>query len=165
MPLPVVRIVAVTGVNSWDWLKLFRLLALTINGSEVPFIPLVTTAPPLVLFGVLQLLPLEEFPPLLSPLVVVLRFRPFGRLVVLNLSDDGVLLCVSGPIEVEPLVVSDSGIGMPPLAGELEFVDKDGGLARLGDEADINTGEMVVCSGRFPMEAVVATLERELDEL
>lgn len=129
--------------------------------------PLVTIVPPVELLGVLQLLPLEEFPPLLSPLVVVLRFSPFGRLVVPNLSDEGVLLCVSETIAVVPLVVRDSGIGMLPLAGELEFrfVDKDGGLARLGDDAAISTGEMVVCSGRFPMEAVVATLDRELDEL
>lgn len=135
-------------------------------------IQLLPMDPPLMLFGVLQLLPppLEELPPLMSPLLLVLRLSPFGRLVmpVLNLSGDGVLLCVSDTAG-ELLVVRDSGIGMLPLvaAGELEFRFKlnDGGLARLGDEAAISTGEMVVCSGRFPIEAVVATLDRELDEL
>lgn len=124
---------------------------LTINGSGVPLRPLVTMEPPAVLFGVLQLLPPEELPPLLNPLVLVvavLRLSPLGRLEALNFSGDGVLLCVSETTPAEPLVVRDSGIGMLPPAGELEFrftVD-DGGLARLGDEAAISTGEMVVCS-------------------
>lgn len=178
VPLPVVRIVAVTGVSSWDWLRLPRLFALTINGSGVPPIPLVTMEPPpVLLFGVLQLLPPEELLPplLLCPLMVVvaLRLSPFGSPDALpNLSGDGVLLlllllCVSEPMTTPPLVVRDSGIGMLPPAGELEFrfTADDGGLARLGDDAAISTGEMVVWSGRLPMEAVVATLDRELDEL
>lgn len=119
-----------------------------------------------MLFGVLQLLPptLEELPPLMSPLLV-LRLSPFGRLVmpVLNLSGDGVLLCVSDTAG-ELLVVRDSGISMPlTAAGELEFRFEinDGGLARLGDEAAISTGEMVVCScwkGKFG----TLTIERSI---
>lgn len=119
-------------------------LPLTINGSGVPLRQLALMEPPLRLFGVLQLLPptLEALPPLMSPFWA-LRLSPFGRLVmpVVNLSGDGVLLCVSDTVG-ELLVVRDSGIG------ELEFRFKlnDGGLARFGDEAAISTGEMVVCS-------------------
>lgn len=121
----------------------------------------------MLLFGVLQLLPPEELLPplLLCPLMVVvaLRLSPFGSPDALpNLSGDGVLLvllllCVSEPMTTPPFVVRDSGMGMIPPAGELEFrfTADDGGLARLGDDAAISTGEMVVWSCGIRSERVM----------
>lgn len=84
-------------------------------------------------------------------LVAAVRLSPF------SLSGDG---WSAG------LVVRDRGMAA---VGELELraIVAEGGLAREGDEdAATRTGEIVVWSGRFPIEdAVVATLDSELDEL
>lgn len=139
---------------------------MTGNGAVVLVIPLTVTVDP----------------PFTLPFTTdaLLRFRPFSGAVV-NLSVGCVLpLCASDASPLLPLVVNERGTtddtdsedGVATVAPIVTVADEGGvvevrcsaGLPRLGEDTD-RTGEIVVCSGRLPMDAFVAMLDRELLEL